>query len=298
MKSTIHENQKTKIKIVSKKNLLNIGLPIVLLVVAVFIIGPGCSAPSTPAPPPIVEQPIVINAATGDPFPDSNDKECTGNYMTNGYFNFTVQGPDIQDDEDIIAATGWRRVWEKTSIQNVIGADLYSSGIAGTGVPPTPASGNYASMWITNRSIDPIQYREAMFNRLHHSIKPESATSSANYTLTFKTAKLNNPTSQVEISIYGVSYDDLKPATLPSKPAAIFTPTNINLFGAANTVLLGTIIIPAGASNTWVNQNIAFTPNSKEYPADGFNYILVTRSDNAGTGIAYCAFDDFCLHKK
>jgi len=282
-----------------KNKFLKIGLPIVLLIVAVFIIGPGCSAPTSSTPStPIVEQPIVIKDATGDPFPDSNDKECAGNYMTNGYFNSTVQDPDLKNDEDIIAATGWRRVWGVTGSQVNISADLYSSIKSGDGVPPTPASGNYASMWVTNRSIDPVQYREAMFNRLHHAIKPESVSTPSNYTLTFKTAKLNNPTSQVEISVYGVNYDDIKPAPLPSIPTAIFTPTNINLFGAANTVLLGTILIPASANNSWVNQNIAFTPNSKEYPANGFNYILITRSENAGTGIAYCAFDDFCLHKK
>jgi hypothetical protein len=282
-----------------KNKFLKIILPVLLLVVAVFIIGPGCTPPpSTPPPPPIIEQPIVVDAATGDPFIDITDKDCVGNIMTNGYFNTTSQNPDIQGDEDIIAAIGWRRVWEKALNQTVNGADLYSSAIAAVGAPPTPASGNYASMWVTNRSIDGTQYREAMFNRLHRFIKPESVTTPSSYTLTFKTAKLNNPTSQVEISIYGVNYDDLKPATLPAIPTAIFTPTNINLFGTTSTVLLGTIMIPVGANNTWVNQSIAFTPNSKEYPVGGFNYILITRSDNAGTGIAYCAFDDFCLHKK
>lgn len=89
---------------------LQIILPILLLVVATFIIGPGCSPPPTPPPPPIVEKAIVVDAATGDPFPEITDKDCAGNYITNGYFNTTVQSPDIQVDEDIIAATGWRRV--------------------------------------------------------------------------------------------------------------------------------------------------------------------------------------------
>jgi hypothetical protein len=281
-----------------KNKFLKIILPMLLLVVAMFIIGPGCSPTPTPPPPPIVEKAIVVDAATGDPFPDITDKDCVGNYITNGYFNTTVQSPNIQDDEDIIAATGWRRVWKKNSPFNVIGADLYSSGTSPMGISPapTPTSGNYASMWVTNKSTDPNQYREAMFNRLHHFIKPEPVP--VTYVLGFKTAKLNNTTQQVEISIYGVNYDDITPAILPLQPTTIVTPTNINLLGAANTVLLGTIIIPAGANNTWVNQNITFTPNSKEYPVGGFNYILITRSDNEGKGMAYCAFDDFCLHKK
>jgi hypothetical protein len=267
-----------------------------LLVVAIFIIGPGCSPTPEPPPPPIVEKAIVVDAATGDPFPDITDKDCVGNYVTNGYFNTTVQSPDIQADEDIIAAAGWRRVWKKNPPFNVIGADLFSSGTSALGTSPTPASGNYASMWVTNNTADPNQYREAMFNRLHHFIKPEPVP--VTYVLGFKTAKLNNTSQQVEISIYGVNYDDITPAILPLQPSAIATPTNINLFGTANTVLLGTVIIPVGANNTWVNQNIAFTPNSKEYPVAGFNYILITRSDNEGKGMAYCAFDDFCLHKK
>jgi len=280
-----------------KNKFLKIGLPTLLLVVATFIIGPGCGDNgTTPPPAPIVEKAIVVDAATGDPFPEITDKDCVGNYITNGYFNTTVQSPDIQVDEDIIAATGWRRVWKKNPPFNVIGADLFSSGTSALGTPPTPASGNYASMWVTNNSTDPNQYREAMFNRLHHFIKPEPIP--VTYILGFKTAKLNNTAQQVEISIYGVNYDDITPAILPLQPTAIATPTNINLFSAAKTLLLGTVIIPAGANNTWVNQNITFTPNAKEFPADGFNYILITRSDNEGKGMAYCAFDDFCLHKK
>jgi len=62
--------------------------------------------------------------------------------------------------------------------------------------------------------------------------------------------------------------------------------------------LLETIVIPARANKSGVNQSIAFTLNSKKYPISGFNYVLITRSDDAGTGIAYCVFDDFCLHKK
>ncbi|MCI4442719.1 MAG: hypothetical protein JHC39_04360 [Lentimicrobium sp.] len=281
-----------------KNKFLKIILPMLLLIVATFVIGPGCDSPTLTSPPAstIVEKAIVVDAATGDPFPEITDKDCVGNYITNGYFNTTVQSPDIQVDEDIIAATGWRRVWKKNPPFNVIGADLFSSGTSAMGTPPTPASGNYASMWVTNNSTDPIQYREAMFNRLHHFIKPEPVP--VTYVLGFKTAKLNNTSQQVEISIYGVNYDDISPAILPLQPTTIVTPTNINLFGAANTVLLGTVMIPVGANNTWVNQNIAFTPNSKEYPVAGFNYILITRSDNEGKGMAYCAFDDFCLHKK
>jgi hypothetical protein len=87
-----------------KNKFLKIILPMLLLVIAIFIIGPGCSP--TPTPPPIVEKPIVVDTTTGNPFPESIDKECVGNYITNGYFNTTVKSPNIQDDEDIIAATG------------------------------------------------------------------------------------------------------------------------------------------------------------------------------------------------
>jgi hypothetical protein len=100
---------------------------------------------------------------------------------------------------------------------------------------------------------------------LHHFIKPEPVPVTC--VLGFKTAKLNNTAQQVEISIYGINSDDITPATLPLQLTTVSTPTNINLFGTANTVLLGTIIIPAGANNNWVNQNITFTPNSKEFPS-------------------------------
>jgi hypothetical protein len=277
-----------------KKNLLKFGIPIVLFTVTLFIVGPSCSGDSTTNVSPIIESPIASYGATEDVFMDIIDPDCSLNYMTNGSFNNTSVSPDVHSDEDIIAATGWRRLF-----QNMIGGDLYSATTSAFTAKPSPASGNYAGMWITNRTVaSDLGYREGMFNRMHRYIKPGTGAVLSSYILSFKTAKLNNFTNEVEFNVYGVNYDDIKPAALPINPIGTFNPANVELFGKANTYLLGTITINAKDSAVWVNQNLTFNSNQPNFPTGGINYILITKSEKQAAGIAYCAFDDFCLVKK
>jgi hypothetical protein len=220
-----------------------------------------------------------------------NDNFCSGNYFTNGDFETVKENPDnnsidgAMGDQDIAIATGWNPIWSGGSL-----ADLYCPTTAGTGNPPTPASGVYASMWVGNRGLNSQNFREGMFNKL----KTVISKNSGNYSFNFKTAKLqNNGTNNLQIGIYGVYYTG---STLPDAPTSETFPTNINLFnGVGGTVvLLGTITIPNNATNVWKNQTITF--NSSIFPSNSITHILVTSSDTVTSGgISYMAFDEFCL---
>jgi hypothetical protein len=216
--------------------------------------------------------------------PDPNF--CPGNIFTNGNFETVTANPDATGDQDINVATGWSPIWQGGSL-----ADLYCAGSSGVTQRPTPSSGVYASLWICNRNLPDAIYREGMFNKLQTTI----AGNSGSYSFNFNTAKLSDGQSAaVEIGIYGVSFTS---SLLPSAPTGMSVPTNLNLFGAGNAVLLGTVTVPANTTNTWANQTISFNSGMAGFPAAGINHILITKSDNVLPGLAqmYMAFDNFCL---
>lgn len=218
--------------------------------------------------------------------PDPNF--CPGNVFTNGNFETLNGSPDARPDEDINVAKGWSPIWQSGSL-----ADLYCQSTLPNPsfLLPVPGSGVYASMWISNRNTNSALYREGMFNKLQSTI----TSNSGSYTFNFNTARLSTgQVTSVEIGIYGVSFTG---TTLPAPPTTEISPTNLNLFGAGNVVLLGVITVPAGANNTWANQTISFNTSMAGFPAAGINHILITKSDNVLPGLAqmYIAFDNFCL---
>jgi len=175
---------------------------------------------------------------------------CPGNHFTNGDFEIITGDPAPATSDDIDLATGWGPVWQGSGSL----ADLFCEGTGPIGTPPTPLTGNYGGMWITNSNDISNVYREGMFNSLASPI----ANSSGSYSFSFDVANLTTTTTNpVEIGIYGVFYD---PGTtpLPLNPISIHNPTNPNLFGPANTVLLGTVPVTGSWSNTWSSQTVSF----------------------------------------
>jgi hypothetical protein len=215
---------------------------------------------------------------------------CTGNRFTNGDFSQLNPGrtPDAADDQDIDAAVGWKPLWQGGSL-----ADLYSQGVAGTGAAPTPANGNYASMWITNRSVAAdVEYREGMYNQLVTPIAANTGT----YSFTFKSAPLTGGTggASTYVGVYGVK--QAANAVLPAAPTGVNTPSNLAHFGPNTTVYLGKVEIPTNATNAWQNQTMTFD-SATFGGVSGITHVMVTKLDNAPqqTNLRYVAFDDFCM---
>jgi hypothetical protein len=222
---------------------------------------------------------------------------CPGNRMTNGRFNTVTGNPATATDEDIHLATGWTRIWQNPGSS----ADLFiqTQGVLGN-TPPSPASGNYAGMWIVNRLTANVVYREGMLNKLTGG---GIANNSGTYQLTFKTAAhlILDSNASTRIGIYGVRRTPTSayPSSLPPAPGSMTSPSNLSLFdiGAnnGNTVLLGTATLPPTANNQWQPQNITFNA-----PAIDITHIMVTKLDTTLSPHhqRYVSFDDFCLRRK
>jgi hypothetical protein len=228
----------------------------------------------------------------------TNQVFCPGNRFTNGNFAQVIPGgnPDARSDQDIDLAVGWEPLWQNTGGSSL--ADLYSQSQSPSPSwsPPQPANGgNYASMWISNRTTPDPTYREGMFNKLVTPIQANTGT----YQFTFKTAALSNPlnAAPTEIGIYGVRRS--ASAALPPAPTTMTDPSNLALFGASNTVLLGTISVPPAATNQWQNQTMTFdTAAFGGLPE--VTHVMVTKMDRATPTyqLRYMAFDDFCMQSQ
>lgn len=206
---------------------------------------------------------------------------CAGNRFDNGDFEI---GTPTLSDQDINLAQGWHAIWGSGSL-----ADFYPFNFAPAGfTPPCPPSGNYATFWVSNVSETNTTYREGLYNQL---LSPISANTGI-YTFTFDMANLSSYGSS-EIGLYGV----YNPSSAPSAtPTASHVPNNINLFGAPNTVLLGTIPVPPKGCNKQ-NYVVTFSSNTTAgFPNLGITHILITHSDNIINGKAFVGVDNFCLH--
>ena len=266
---------------------------------AIIALPVACALLGLVLPPAAAQRP-----ATGPlrPAAEAPTPFCPNNRFTNGDFSALEPGrtadpapPATPNDQDINAATGWRAIWKGTSL-----ADLYAAGNAGPGLTPPPASGNYASMWISNVNSGGSTYREGMFNEL---VTPIGANTGV-YSFTFKTAPLMG--AQVAgvpsvIGIYGVRYPNAAFPTTADRPTldptnGLNVPTNLNLFGAGNVVLLGTVQIPSTptAANNWAPQSITFDSAAFD-SLPQITHVMVTKMDGATNQARYIAFDDFCM---
>ena len=155
------------------------------------------------------------------------------------------------------------------------------------GAIPSPATGNYISCWIASSSSQGNRFREGFQGSLAQPI----AANTGSFDFSMDIACLHG-WGTAEIAVYGVYNPNQSLA--PSRPTGAFTPSNMNLFGPNNTVLLGTIPIDlVNFSNNKANQT--FTFNTSNFPANGITHFFVTNSDDDAGGIIYTAFDNFCI---
>jgi hypothetical protein len=207
----------------------------------------------------------------------SND--CPASYASNGDLE---SGTPTASHQDINNATDFQSIWAGGS-----SADYYTA-TAGPFTPPTPATGNYVSCWIANFVNGGTTYREGFQSKLVAPI----LTSTGSYTLKFDMACLYG-WGVSEVAVYGINNPT---NTTSSVPTGAFTPSNIALFGAGSTVLLGTITVDnSNCSNTKVNQSLTFNSNAAGFPTE-MTHFYVTHSDNSSiNGARYMGFDNFCL---
>lgn len=218
---------------------------------------------------------------------------CPNNRFTNGDFSNAQPGFETDPDQDIDHAEGWKAIWSSTTNPSL--ADLFSA-TETPAFPISPSDGNYAAMWVSNRvTIDGKNYREGMFNKLATPI----AASTGSHSFTFKTANLETAGSGTTyIGIYGINRLDSE--ALPNAPTGIATPSNISLFGAAKSVLLAKVELPANTpKQTWQTNTVTF-PTSTFGSLPQVSHVMVTRLDESEgatekTQNRYMAFDDFCM---
>jgi len=220
----------------------------------------------------------------------SDPSFCPGNQFDNGNFETITGNPNSQTSNDINLAIGWSPIWQGTGSL----ADLFCQGTSPAQfTPPTPLSGNFGGMWISNANEPTVNmWREGMFNQLLIPIP----TGSGIYTFTFDVANLQpSNTDSVEIGIYGINY--IPPNPLPVTPTGSHYPDNLNLFGPANSVELDVIPVNGAWTNTWSSQTLTFDSSMPGFPAAGITHIMITHSDlkTSGAQRRYMGFDNFCL---
>jgi hypothetical protein len=206
--------------------------------------------------------------------------DCPASYVSNGDLE---SGTPTASDQDIDNATDFSRIWATGSW-----ADYYTA-TAGPFTPPTPATGNYAGCWIANHVGGGTTYREGFKSKLVAPILQNTGS----YTLNFDMACLYGWGTS-EVAVYGILNTSGVPSAVPITGA--YTPSNMALYGAGNTVLLGTIsVFSTNCSNTKTNQSITFNSNGAGFPTQ-MTHFFVTHSDNSGvSGSHYMGFDNFCL---
>ncbi len=231
---------------------------------------------------------LLANSSFGQWCGTPNPDFCPGNQFDNGNFETVTDDPSVLTSNDINLAVGWSEIWQAGSL-----ADLFCEGTSPGMTPPTPLSGNFGGMWISNTDeLTSATWREGMFNQLLTPI----ASSSGSYTFGFDVANLQpGNTAGVEIGIYGINYDPSTP--LPASPTGSHYPDNSNLFGPANSVELGVIPVTGSWSNTWAPQTLTFNSGMAGFPAAGITHIMITHSELKTTGVQkrYMGFDNFCL---
>lgn len=221
-------------------------------------------------------------------------RSCPG-FIQNGDFEIIIGNPNNVIDEDIDLATNWKALWQTGSL-----ADLFDDSTAnyGTGCfsGPTPLSGVFAGMWIentTNPAGGPL-YREGMFNELTTTINQNTGS----YTLSFDYANMSEncaSSNDVKVGVYGVYHPTANP--LPASPTGIATPSNLDLFGATNTVFLGEVIVTASTTNAWITTSLTIDTSLLAFPTNGINHIMITNSHLPFNhyGKMYLGFDNFCM---
>ena len=219
---------------------------------------------------------------------------CPG-FIQNGDFEIVTGDPNASIDQDIDLATHWKPLWKSGSLADLFNDTTTNYG-AGCLVGPTPTSGVFAGMWIENNTDTSagVLYREGMFNELSTTIHQNTGI----YTLSFDYANMSESCASseaVKVGIYGVYHPIADP--LPANPTGLATPSNLDLFGATNTVFLGEVVVTSSTTNNWTTTSFTIDTSLLTVPANGINHVMVTNShlpfDEYGK--MFLGFDNFCL---
>ncbi len=203
---------------------------------------------------------------------------CPGNLFTNGDLEI---GTPTAGDQDINNADGFSSIWATGSL-----ADFYAYN-AGPFLPPLPAEGNYAGLWISNNPSSSTTYREGLYNELNTPLTSGSGT----YSFTFDVACLYG-WGTAELGIYGI-YNPTN--AYSATPTSSHSPSNENLFGPANTVLLGTVFLGDSCDRYKTTQTITFDSGAGSFPVGGMTHVLLTPSSDSISGAVYVGLDNFCM---
>lgn len=208
--------------------------------------------------------------------------ECS-TYMSNPDFETNIPtGLYVQNN--INDATGWSSIWSGYLSGEFYGEDNFWPQI----VNPSVASGNYSGFWINNKINSE---REGIMNELSTPILPGNEL----FTLSFELSVLAGYGTP-EMGIYGV-YNPSSTVTNLVTDSYSHSPTNMDLFGTGNVVLLGTVDITQ-ADNTTQFESISFNTNNTGFPSNGITHIFITRTDSIFSSGKYIGVDNFCLTRQ
>lgn len=218
--------------------------------------------------------------------PDCPVFTCVHTLVTNPELE---QGTPTNASNTIHLAAGFSGIW--ASGQHTA-EYLRENTAPGQFPPPTPATGDYAAFWVAHDSR--LAFREGFMGTLDYPIFAGTGL----YTMNFDIACLFG-WGLSELAVYGVYNPSGNPTN--NGPISSSVPSNVDFFGASNTVLIARMGLPnAGAcTNNWSNVQFVIDANASNFPVNGLTHFFITRSDQTGLGGAYYSgFDNFCVESQ
>jgi hypothetical protein len=292
---------------------------IILALISAGMILPG-SASAQVRRPSGVPRALIENPVSAE----TQNNTCTGNRMTNGNFeNPPLPATAANQYGTISNHIGWSGAWVSGFGHHT--AHVFSPNDppygwgqtyqnAGGVAKPVSMTGNYAALFATwwQPYGSHGAWRRGMVNTLASPIH----INTGNYEIKFKIARLEDLDKRnrhpdalnldpKKLAIYGVYIPPNAP--LPAAPTSLEHPADSQLFGAANTTLLGTIdLYPVQMDGNWIVKSLSFdskfwvSPDTNAHVVNLVNSIYITPVKNHssyGNDHTF-ALDDFCLVSK
>jgi hypothetical protein len=208
----------------------------------------------------------------------SREENCD-NYMSN--IDFESNAPNGIIQNNINDAIDWSPIWGSFYSGEFCTFDNYFPSLTSS----TPASGNYSEFWICNQQNGE---REGIMNQLQTSIPYGNQS----FELSFDICVLTGY-GIPEIGVYGAYKPSATVSSLVTSGNSQ-TPSNLDLFGQDNVVLLATISI-SQTDNIRQEYSIDFTNSSSEFPTNGISHLFFTRTDSIFSAKKHIGIDNFCL---
>jgi hypothetical protein len=151
---------------------------------------------------------------------------------------------------------------------------------------PIPATGNYATFWVSNSPENKTTYREGVLNELGSTIHANTGT----YAFEFEVACLGGY-GEPEMAIYAVNNPS---NSYSQQPTSSHSPINTHLFGTSKTVLLGTITLDKKCDNNKTVYDLTFNSTVLNSISD-MTHIMILASDEKESAKRFIGIDNFCL---